>query len=127
MPRVNRARLLALSSREFSKESVAPAPAPANRKFRPVPLKLARYDASWDKKRGAAARMMAVILRESDQQLTERVCASPQSATTYRGAAEWLTGEAQHLRKHIRHLDSAASRLEVALLRCTRSETTPTG
>lgn len=122
MPRVNRARLLALSSREFSKESAVPVPVPANRKFRPVPLKLARYDASWDRKRGAAARMMAVVLRESDEQLTARVCASPQSSTTYRGAKEWLASEAQALRKHVRHLESATSRLMVVLQRCGADE-----
>lgn len=118
MPRINRARLLALSTREFSKESAAPAPVPANRKFRPIPLKLARYDASWDRKRGAAARMMAVVLRENADQLTERVCASPQSATTYRGASDWLLGEAQVLRKHARHLESASARLAAVLQRC---------
>lgn len=62
--------------------------------------------------------MMAVVLRESDQELTQRVCASTQSATTYRGAADWLAGEAQALRKHVRHLESAAGRLAVVLQRC---------
>lgn len=119
MPKVNRTRLIALSNREFHREAGSPGPVTATkRRFRGIGLSLAKYDGGWDKKRGAAARMMAVILRESDEQLTERVCASPQSATTYRGAAEWLAGEAQHLRKHVRHLDSAASRLSVVLERC---------
>jgi hypothetical protein len=122
MPRVNRTRLIALSHREFNREAQAPALAPTGpSKFRGVRLSLNRYDVTWDKKRGAAARLMAVVLRESDQELTQRVCASAQSASTYRGAAEWLASEAQHLRKHVRHLDSAAGRLAVVLERCGQS------
>jgi hypothetical protein len=122
---VNRMRLVALSEREFSRESQAPAPIQPDRKFKPVKLSLARYDSTWDRRRGSAARMMAVLLRESDGELTERVCASSDSATTYRGAAEWLAGEARLLRKHVAHLESAAGRLSVVLHRCGRA--TPSG
>lgn len=115
---MNRTKLRALSDREFQRQAGEPAAPPTKKRFRAMSLSLARYDAGWDRKRGSAARMMAVVLRESDLELTERVCASPQSATTYRGAAEWLAGEAQHLRKHVRHLDSAAGRLSVVLERC---------
>lgn len=115
---MNRTKLRALSDREFQRQAGEPVILPTTKRFKAMSLSLARYDSGWDRKRGSAARMMAVILRESDQQLTERVCANPQSATTYRGAAEWLAGEAQHLRKHVRHLDSAAGRLSVVLERC---------
>jgi hypothetical protein len=110
-------RLLALSDREFKREA-DPEPVPASKRLRPIRLSLARYDAGWVRKRGAAARMMAVVLRESDEALTARVCQSDQSAGTYGGAAEWMAGEAKLLRKHVRHLEAAAGRLAVAIKRC---------
>lgn len=118
MSTVNRLRLLALSDREFSREHQAPAPAPRNRKFRAVRLSLSKYDSSWDRRRGAAARLMAVLLREGDEELTERVCQDAKICSTYRGAVEWLTGEARLLRKHVERMETAASRLSVVLQRC---------
>lgn len=118
---MNKTKLHAFSEREFQRQTGEPVSLPPTKRFRAMTLNLARYDASWDRKRGAAARLMAVVLRESDEQLTQRVCASPQSATTYRGATEWLAGEAQVLRKHVRHLESAAGRLAVVLQRCEKS------
>lgn len=125
MPTVNRMRLLSLSEREFRRETNAPAPTPSTQKFRPIRLALSKYDSGWDKKRGSAARLMAVLLRESDQQLTERVCETDVSSRTYRGAAEWLTGEARYLRKLAGMMETASTRLGVVLQRCGDSKAPP--
>ncbi len=118
MPTVNRSRLLALSEKEFRREAEAPEPRPARSTFRPIRLNINKYDSTWDRKRGSAARMTAILLRESDTQLTERVCESAASCRTYGGAADWLAGEARYLRKVASMMDSAAGRLGVVLQRC---------
>lgn len=118
MPTVNRTRLLSLSEREFRREADAPAPAPAKQKFRPIRLALAKYGNDWDRKRGSAARLMAVLLRESDDELTVRVCESVSTCRTYAGAADWLASEARYLRKLAGMLDTASGRLGVVLQRC---------
>jgi hypothetical protein len=115
---VNRSRLLALSEKEFRREVAAPEPRPVNASFRPIRLNISKYDSAFDRKRGAAARMMAVILRESDAQLTDRVCESAATCRTYGGAQSWLQGEARFLRKLAGNMDSAAGRLGVVLQRC---------
>jgi hypothetical protein len=118
MSTVNRSRLLALSDKEFRREVAAPEPRPARSNFRPVRLNINKYDSAFDRKRGAAARMMAVLLRESDAQLTDRVCESAATCRTYGGAQAWLQGEARYLRKLAGNMDSAAGRLGVVLQRC---------
>lgn len=118
MPTVNRSRLLSLSEKEFRREVAAPEPRPSQSSFRAIRLNISKFDATWDKKRGAAARMTAILLRESDAQLTDRVCESAASARTYGGAADWLSGEARYLRKMAKMMDSAAGRLGVVLQRC---------
>jgi hypothetical protein len=57
---VNRSRLLALSDKEFRRETDAPAPKPRDSKFRPLRLNISKFDGVWDRKRGSAARLMAV-------------------------------------------------------------------
>jgi len=126
MPAVNRARLLALSDKEFSRESAAPVRRPAKAKFRALRLNLNKFDAAWDRKRGSAARMMAVLLREGDTELAGRVCASTEAGRTYDGAAAWLAGEARYLRKVANMMEIAAGRLGVVLQRCGR-ETSQAG
>lgn len=115
---VNRMRLVALSEKEFRREAAAPTPLPIRSTFRAMRLNLGKFDSAWDKKRGSAARLMAILLRESDSQLTERVCASAESARTYGGAADWLASEARYLRKVAGQMESAAGRLGVVLQRC---------
>lgn len=122
MPTVNRARLLALADKEFRRESDAPAPRPVAAKFRALKVSLGKYDNTWDRKRGSAARLMAVLLRESDSELTQRVCESEGASRTYGGAADWLTGEARYLRKVAALMDNAAGRLGVVLQRCAESQ-----
>ena len=69
MPNVNRSRLLALSDKEFRREVAAPEPRPARSNFRPIRLNINKYGTSFDRKRGGAARMMTILLRESDRVL----------------------------------------------------------
>ena len=126
MPAVNRARLLALSDKEFSREASAPVRRPAKAKFRALRLNLNKFDAAWDRKRGSAARMMAVLLREGDTELAGRVCESAESGRTYDGAAAWLAGEARYLRKIAKLMETAAGRLGVVLQRCG-GNTPPSG
>lgn len=126
MPTVNRLRLISLSDREFRRESntTAPETLPAPTSFKGLRLNISKYDSSWDRKRGAAARLMGVLLREDDQELAERVCESAESARTYSGAADWLAQEARYLRKLAALLDTAAARLAVVLQRCGHSSAT---
>ena len=119
MPPGNPARLLKLADREFRQltEDRAAAP-PTPRKFKAVRLNTARFDQSWDRKRGSAARLMAVLLREDDSALHQRVCESERAAKTYADAAGWLQRESVYLRKVSRLLDTAAGRVEAVLERC---------
>jgi len=43
------------------------------RRFKSMRLNAARFDQSWDRKRGSAARLMAVLLREDNATLQQRV------------------------------------------------------
>lgn len=106
-------RLFALAEREFKANRAAPV----RPKFRGMNLNIGKYDESWDHKRGAAVRMMGVILRDNDQALYDRVSASDQAAKTYSDAAAWLQREANYLRRTASMLDTAASRLSAVLER----------
>ena len=125
MPPGNPARLLNLADREFRQltEQKSAAPPPP-RRFRPIRLNAARFDQSWDRKRGSAARMMAVLLREDDTTLQQRVCESDRAAKTYADAVDWLQRESVYLRKVSRLLDTAAGRVSVVLERCQSEHTT---
>ena len=123
MPPGNPARLFKLADREFRQltEDRSAAP-PAPRRFKPVRLNAARFDQSWDRKRGSAARLMAVLLREDDAALHQRVCESERAAKTYADAADWLQRESVYLRKVSRLLDTAAGRVEAVLERCAAQQ-----
>jgi hypothetical protein len=126
MPPGNPARLLKLADREFqqlTEERVATPP--VSRRFKPVRLNAARFDQSWDRKRGSAARLMAVLLREDDSALHQRVCESERAAKTYADAADWLQRESVYRRKVSRLLDTAAGRVEAVLERCAANQATP--
>lgn len=114
----SRNQLLALSTREYNRQAEVPGATPAPQRFRGLRMSLTKFDASWDRKRGAAARLMGVLLRENDQQLQERVCADAPSSRTYTGVADWLSSEARYLRKVATQMDTAAGRLSVVLDRC---------
>jgi hypothetical protein len=76
---------------------------------------------AWDRKRGSAVRLMAVVLREDHEALQRRVCENEETAKTYAGAAEWLQRESAHLRKIARLLDTAGGRLAAVVSRCGES------
>lgn len=125
MPPGNPARLLKLADREFRQLTEDPAPQPSTRKFKPIKLNAARFDTSWDRKRGAAVRLTAVLLREDDTALQQRVCENERTAKTYADAADWLQRESAYLRKIARLLDTAGGRLSVVLTRCNGSAAAP--
>ena len=120
MPAGNPARLLKLAEREFTSLTGKPARQQPGRKFRPIKLNAARFDSAWDRKRGAAVRLMAVLLREDDTSLERRVCESDKAAKTYADAADWLQRESAYLRKVARLLDTAGTRVSAVLGRCER-------
>ncbi len=121
MPPGNPARLLKLADREFRQlTEERPTPKPA-RRFKPIKLNAARFDSSWDRKRGAAVRLTSVLLREDNTDLQRRVCENERSAKTYADAADWLQRESAYLRKIARLLDTAGGRLVTVLARCQTS------
>jgi hypothetical protein len=85
-----RINLQALSEREFRREYKAPTPVLPARRFKPINVNLGKLNESWDRKRGSAARMMAVVLRDGDMALAERVSASSETSRAYAEAARWL-------------------------------------
>lgn len=122
MSPINRLRLLALSEREFKRIAIETTAAPVRGKFRGMKMKVEQFDVGWDRKRGAAARLTGVLLREDDAALERRVCENTQSASTYRDAACWLQREATYLRKMARLQELAGKRLTAVLSRCMSSD-----
>jgi hypothetical protein len=114
----NPTRLLRLVDREFRELTGAPARTQPPPRFKALKLDPARFDNTWDRKRGAAVRLMAVVLREDQEALARRVCESEATAKTYAGAAEWLQRESAHLRKIARLLDTAGGRLAAVVSWC---------
>ena len=114
---LNGNKLFALAEREFKANRAAPV----RKKFRGLKINIGKYDENWDRRRGAAARMMGVVLRNNDETLFQRVCSSEQEAKIYGDAASWLKREAEHLRRHASMLDTAVARLTAVLDRCRQS------
>src|SRR5665213_2977473 len=119
----NQIRLLALADREFRQLTSKPLTIEPTRKFKPVKLNVARFDNAWERKRGAAVRLTAVLLREDDSALERRVCENELSAKTYADAMAWLRRESTHLRKVAKLLDTAGGRLAAVLTRCQDAQT----
>jgi hypothetical protein len=117
---LNQVRLLALADREFRQLTSKPLTVEPTRKFKPVKLNAARFDNTWERKRGAAVRLTAVLLGEDDSTLERRVCENGVSAKTYADAMAWLRRESNHLRKVAKLLDTAGGRLGAVLTRCER-------
>jgi hypothetical protein len=115
---MNKTKLLALSEREFQRQTGEPVALPVDKRFRAMSLKLSRFDGSWDKKRGSAIRLTGVLLTESDEAMQRRVCASEATAKTYGTAVSWLSKESEHLRKAAKMHDLAVARLSAVLARC---------
>jgi hypothetical protein len=118
----NPARLLRLVDREFRELTGEPDSTPPAPRFKALKINPARFDRTWDRKRGSAVRLMAVVLREDHEALKRRVCENEQTAKTYAGAAEWLQRESAHLRKIARLLDTAGGRLSAVVSRCGAAE-----
>jgi hypothetical protein len=118
----NPARLLRLVDREFQELTGEPARTPPPPRFKALKINPARFDRTWDRKRGSAVRLMAVVLREDHEALARRVCENEQTAKTYAGAADWLQRESAHLRKIARLLDTAGGRLAAVVSRCGAAE-----
>jgi hypothetical protein len=104
-------KLLSIAEREYKGTRAKPAP----KKFKALNLNPGRFDASWDRKRGSAVRLMSVVLREDDELLRRRVAASPESERTYQSAVAWFMREAEMLRKSANLLEVAAGRLSAVL------------
>lgn len=125
MPTGNPARLLKLADRQFQHLTGKPPAAPPNRKFKAIRLNPGKFDASWDRKRGAAVRLTAVLLGEDDTALERRICESERSVRTYTDAADWLQRESAYLRKVARLLDTAGTRVVTVLGRCKGNAAPP--
>ena len=121
MPPGNPARLLKLADREFRQLTETRTTLSPTRKFKPIRLNAARFDQGWDRKRGAAVRLTAVLLREDDATLERRVCENEKTVKTYTTAADWLARESAYMRKVARLLDTAGGRLVAVLGRCNQS------
>jgi hypothetical protein len=117
-------RLLKLVDREFRELTDDPRKTLPPPQFKALKLNPARFDRTWDRKRGSAVRLMAVVLRAGHEALARRVCENEQTAKTYAGAAEWLQRESAHLRKIARLLDTAGGRLAAVVNRCGDSAAT---
>ena len=119
MPPGNPIHLLKLADREFRQLTEdRPPPPTSTRRFKPIRLNATRFDQSWDRKRGAAVRLTAVLLQEDDAALQRRVCENDKTVKTYASAADWLARESAYLRKMARLLDTAGGRLSSVLGRC---------
>lgn len=116
----NRAHLLKLADREYHHLTGKPPTRAAStpRHFKAIRMSPEKYDSRWDRKRGAAVRLTAVLLREDDATLQERVCATERSVKDYTAAADWLQRESAYLRKVARLLDTGGGRVVTVLGRC---------
>lgn len=117
--------LLKLADREFSHLTDRPVTPTPSRRFKPRRLNPARFGPDWDRKRGAAVRLTAVILAEADTDLEQRCCSDDRTRKTYSAAADWLQREAAYLKKVSRLLDAAGGRLTAVLGRCQSSAVAP--
>lgn len=118
MPTNSRSRLVAIARREFEQRASKPSEIPAAKRFRSVKLQLAKFDPTWDRKRGEAMRLTGVLLSEGDDAMQARVCETSATAKTYAVAVSWLSREAEHLRKCSKLHEMAVARLTAVLARC---------
>ena len=124
MPASNFTRLQSLSDREYRNLSTSkPEQVEGPRSFKPRKLSLDRYDRRWDRKRGSAIRLTGVLLRDTEEAMQQRVCASSATKKTYSSAAGWLTSEAELLRKTAKMHEMAVARLTTVLARCNGEAT----
>lgn len=125
MPVNHRTRLINISRREFERQAAAPAEIPKSKHFRGVKLRLAKFDTTWDRRRGEAMRLTGLLLTEGDDAMQARVCETPATAKTYASAIGWLSKEADQLRKCSKLHDLAVARLTAVLARCSGEAAQP--
>jgi hypothetical protein len=109
MPQGNPVRLLSLADREFRQLTGKPVAVESGAKFKAMKLNPSRFGKEWDRKRGAAVRLTAVLLREDDATLQARVCENDKTQKTYANA---------DLRRVAGLLETAGDRLSAVLIRC---------
>ncbi len=88
MPPGKPVHLLKLVEREFRDLTGAPERIPPPPRLKALRINPARFDRTWDRKRGSAVRVMAVVLREDHEALTRSVCENAETAKSYASAAE---------------------------------------
>src|SRR5215472_5484610 len=113
--------LLRLADREIRQLTDARQAQPSAGKFKPIRMNPTKLAPGWERKRAAAVRLTAVLLREDDITLERRVCENERTVKTYTSAADWLQRESAYLRKVARLLDTAGGRLTSVLERCQGS------
>jgi hypothetical protein len=112
-------RLLALSDSEFKRRRTQ---LPKLKKFKAKPIDVRKFDGEWQRERGAAVKLMAVVLREDSDGLFAKVSATPETAATFADAIAWLLKEGELLRKTAERHDTAAARLKSAVCRYRTSQ-----
>jgi hypothetical protein len=123
-------RLLALSDAEFSRRRKQPTKL---KTFKARPIDVRTFDRAWERYRGAAVRVMAVVLREDSDSLYAKVTSDAKTMATFTDAIGWLQKEAELLRKTAERHELAASRLKSTICRYRASqqqrpaESTPPG
>ena len=118
-----RARLLDLAEHEFRSLTEGPNRPPPAQRFKALKIRLAKFDATWPRKRLSVVRLAGMLLVHDDTALAKKVCESDQTVRTYAGGVELLRRESAYLRKVARLLDLASGRLSVVLERQDRKET----
>lgn len=114
MTQTRMARLLAFSDAEFGLNRTA---TPVRPRFKARKVNLTALDTDWDRRRGAAARMMAIVLRDDSESLLAKMEADPVKAESFSDAAAWLRKEATLLRKTAGRMDLAVARLTAVIAR----------
>ena len=80
-------------------------------------LDTSKFDSTWDRRRGRAARLMALLIRDDDEALYSRVSTDPATAKAYGEASTYFEREASLLRKTAKLFETAAARLTSVLTR----------
>lgn len=111
-------RLMSLSDAEYTRKRTTPT----RQRFKPVKVDLLKLNPEWDRERGAAARMTAVILGHDSDSLLQTVSADAETAATFADAVAWLEKEARTLRKIAGRHEVAVTRLTSALCRYKASQ-----
>lgn len=114
-------RLLALSDSEYKRKRTEPV----RSTFKGRSIDVRKLGKDWERQRGGAARLAAMLLREDSEGLYAKVAADPQTAITFADAVGWLKKEAELLAKVVERHELAASRLRSAVCRYRAAQQQP--